>query len=178
MALTNRKLHYWLSIAAALPALIILVTGILLHLKKDFAWIQPPERAGTGEIPAVDFPQVLEACRSVPEAGVEDWGDVRRVDLRPSKGLLKVTTARDWEIQIDAATGRVLHSAYRRSDILEALHDGSWFHAAVKRWVFLPAGAALLVLWATGLWLFLVPLRARRKRARQPQIPPTSPTAA
>lgn len=165
MRLTNRKLHHWLSVAAALPVLVILATGILLHLKKDFAWIQPPERKGAGKAPAVSMDGILAACRAVPEAKVTGWDDIARIDVRPAKGMLKVTTRDAWEIQLDAETGALLQSAFRRSDLIEALHDGSWFHPAVKRWVFLPAGLALSVLWITGVFLFLQPFRARRRGA-------------
>jgi hypothetical protein len=162
--LLNRRIHYWLAAASALPVLVILATGVLLHLKKDAAWIQPPERRGEGTVPSITMERILEAGRGVPEAGVREWSDIRRVDLRPSIGMLKVTSKGNWEIQIDAATGRVLQSAYRRSDLIEQLHDGSWFHDAVKTWIFLPAGIALLVLWVTGIWLFLQPYLARSRR--------------
>jgi uncharacterized iron-regulated membrane protein len=161
--LSNRKVHYWISIAAALPLLIMAATGILLQVKKDFAWIQPAEKTGSGTEPAVTMARILEACRSVPEAGVREWKDIRRIDIRPARGIVKVTTSRNVEVQLDAATGEVLQSAYRRSDMIEQLHDGSWFHPLVKRGVFLPAGLALLALVATGLWLFVVPIRARRR---------------
>jgi uncharacterized iron-regulated membrane protein len=164
--LLNRKVHSWLSLVIALPVLVIVVSGLLLHLKKDLAWIQPPERQGQGGSPAVSMDAILAAARGVPEAGIRGWEDVRRVDLRPGKGLLKVIGKGGWEIQVDAASGEVLQSAYRRSDLLEALHDGSYFHDAVKRWVFLPAGGALLILWITGLVLFFRPFFARRRRTR------------
>lgn len=164
MKVTHRKLHYWVASATALPVLLVILTGLLLQVKKDFAWIQPPERKGSARIPAVSMDAILAACRAVPEAGVKEWADIQRVDLRPSKGLVKVTTAGDWEVQIDAATGAVLHSAYRRSDLIEHLHDGSWFGSAAKRWIFLPSGVALGVLWVTGIWLFLQPFLARRRR--------------
>jgi hypothetical protein len=162
----NRRIHYWLAAVSALPVLVILASGILLHVKKHFAWIQPPERRGEGAAPGITMDRILEAGRGVPEAGVREWSDIRRVDLRPEKGMLKVVSKGDWEIQIDAATGVVLQSAYRRSDLIEQLHDGSWFHDQVKTWIFLPSGIALLVLWVTGLWLFLQPYLARAARSR------------
>lgn len=166
MKWTHRKLHYWVAFATALPVLLVILTGVLLQVKKDFAWIQPPEQKGSGKTPAVTLAAILEACRAVPEAGVQEWADIRRVDLRPSRGLVKVTTSGDWEVQIDAATGAVIHSAYRRSDLIENLHDGSWFGGVAKRWIFLPSGIALGVLWVTGIWLFLQPFLARRRAGR------------
>ena len=162
----NRKVHYWGALVVALPVLIVIVTGILLLLKKDIDWLQPPTASGQGKAPTLSVARILEVSKSVPEAGIAGWADIDRVDLRPRKGVLKVRARNSWEIQIDHQTGEVLHIAYRRSDLIEALHDGSFFHAAAKLWVFLPASVVLLALWVTGVYLFLVPLLARRK-ARQ-----------
>jgi len=158
----NRKIHYWLSIIVALPILVIISSGLLLQTKKHFDWVQPPELRGTGKNPALTLPQILEISRRVPEAEIEDWDDVNRVDVRPSRGMLKVTAKNNWEIQIDAETGAVLQTAYRRSDIIESIHDGSFFHENVKMWIFLPAGVILLLLWLTGIYLFILPIWVKR----------------
>jgi uncharacterized iron-regulated membrane protein len=152
----------------ALPLAIITCTGLLLHFKKQIAWIQPPEHRGAGGDPAVPFDVILERCRTVPQAGIQSWEDVHRIDVRPGRGMLKVTANSGWEVQLDAADGRVLQAAFRRSDVIEALHDGSWFHDAVQMWIFVPAGAGLAVLLATGLYLFLLPILRRRWRRRHP----------
>ena len=70
-----------------------------------------------------------------------------------------------YEVQIDAATGEILQVAVRRSDVIESIHDGTYFHDHFKLWVFLPAGIVLALLVITGLHLFLLPYLARRKRA-------------
>src|SRR5688572_13411650 len=167
LQILNRKVHYWASAAVAIPILVVIVTGLMLQTKKYFAWVQPPEHRGTGTEPAISFAEVIEICRQVPEAGVAGWDDVNRVDVRPSRGMLKVTTKSNYEIQIDTETGGVLQVAYRRSDTIEALHDGSWFADEVKLWVFLPTGLVLLGLWLTGIYLFVLPFLARRRSARR-----------
>lgn len=78
----------------------------------------------------------------------------------PGKGLLKVVSTNRCEIQLCASTGNLLQIAQRRSDLIESLHDGSWFHPAAKLWVFLPVGVVLLGLLLTGLYLFFVPILA------------------
>jgi len=162
-----RKLHYWTSITIALPVLVILSTGVLLQLKKQWSWVQPPERRGTGTVPVVDFDRILASIRSAPELGVSGWQDIRRLDVRPGRGMVKAWLENGWEVQIDLGTGRVLQTAYRRSDLIESIHDGSFF---VGDWsklgLFLPSGLALLVLWCTGLWMFWLPISVRRRRAR------------
>jgi uncharacterized iron-regulated membrane protein len=167
--LALRKIHYWISIAALLPALIIIVTGLLLHFKKQFAWIQPPENRVMNATPALSLPEILDICRSIPELSVSTWADIDRLDVRPARGIIKVIANNRWEAQIDAATGKAIQTAYRRSDFLEALHDGSWFHDSVQLFIFVPAGIILLVLALTGLYLFALPLiRRYRNHHRWP----------
>jgi uncharacterized iron-regulated membrane protein len=164
----TRKLHRWGAILIALPVGVIVVTGLLLQVKKHSRWVQPPELHGSGGPPQISFAQILEIVRGVPEAGIDEWADVDRIDVRPGRGMLKVRNKDFWEVQIDTSTGAVLQSAFRRSDLIETIHDGSWFHDSAKLWVFLPTGAVLLGLWMSGLYLWALPIvkkRAGRQRA-------------
>ncbi len=136
----NRVIHRWGSIAIALPTLIVLVSGVVLQWKKQSSWIQPKTWAGTNQAPQISFPDVLAIVKSVPEAGVQSWAEIDRLDVRPSKGMLKVRCKNRWEIQLDAVTGDVLQVAYRRSDLIESVHDGSFFSDFVKLGVFLRVG--------------------------------------
>lgn len=168
-SLLNRRVHYWATAVLALPILVIVTTGLLLQIKKQWDWVQPPEQQGTPTETPVGFDRLLGALQAEADLGVTGWADVDRLDVRPAKGLVKVKLQSGWEVQLDLATGEVLQTAYRRSDFIEALHDGSFFGGDVtKLGVFLPAGVGLLLLWATGLWLFWMPFSARRrKRAKQ-----------
>ncbi len=78
---------------------------------------------------------------------------------------------------MDLATGDVLHSAYRRSDLIESLHDGSWFHDAAKLYVFLPVAVVVFGLWATGIYLFFLPIAVRWRRKPVTAVPPPSHSA-
>lgn len=161
----NRKLHRWGSLTIAVPFLVVLCTGILLQLKKQFDWVQPPEQRGSPTANALTLGSLLDSVRTVSHAGIQSWDDVDRIDVRPSKGLIKVIGLSRWEVQLDAGTGAVVQTAYRRSDILEQLHDGSWFHDNAKLWLFLPSGIIVLGLWITGMYLFVLPYLARRSNA-------------
>ena len=77
--------------------------------------------------------------------------------LAETTTYLKVRSNNRWEIQIDTHSGEVTQVAYRRSDLIEQIHDGSWFHDKVKLWIFLPSGIILFVLWITGFYMFLLP---------------------
>lgn len=162
--LLNRKIHYWLSIAVAVPILIVITSGILLQVKKQFSWIQPAEQRGKSKTAMISLAQVLEISKTVVEAEIETWEDINRLDVRPSRGMLKVWAKNNWEIQIDTETGAILQTAYRRSDIIESFHDGSFFHDSVKMWIFLPSGIILLILWLTGMYLFILPIWVKRNR--------------
>lgn len=163
----SRKVHRWAALIAALPILIVIGTGILLLLKKDVGWIQPPTMRGEKGPPLLTLEQVLEAAKSAPEAGIGGWEDVDRIDYRPGHGAAKVQGRNRWEVQVCLRTGAVLHTAVRRSDLIEAIHDGSWFHERVKYWVFLPSAVFLLGLWLTGIYLFVLPYWARAARERR-----------
>lgn len=158
----NRKLHRWGAVLVAVPFLVVLCTGILLQIKKQLDWVQPPEHRGGSTVPALSLPDVLARVQAIPQAEIRSWDDVDRVDVRPGKGILKVIGNSRWEVQLDVASGEVLQVAYRRSDLIESLHDGSFFHPLAKLGIFLPVGIVVLMLWITGIYLFLLPYLARR----------------
>jgi len=167
--LLNRKVHYWATAFIALPVVVMICSGLLLQMKKQWTWVQPAEQRGTGTSPRIDLDEILAVVRAVPELGVTGWDDVNRLDLRPSRGIVKVWLESGWEVQVDLGTGRVLQTAYRRSDLIESLHDGSFFAGNFsKLGIFLPTGIVLLVMWVTGLWMFWVPLAAKWKRRSRP----------
>jgi len=172
-----RKIHHWGSILIALPLGMMIGAGILLMLKKEVDWIQPPTVRGATPAPSASFEDLLAAAASVPEAAIRDWHDLDRVDVKPGKGIVKFVANNRWEVQVDAATARVLHVAYRRSDLIEDLHDGSFFADWTKLYLFLPSGVILFTLWLTGLYLFFLPhvknmQKRRRKRTKSQQATP------
>lgn len=167
-----RKIHHWGSIIVALPLMIMIGAGILLMLKKEVSWIQPPTQVGvSADVPVLSFETLFEAARSVEAAGLETWADLDRVDVKPGKGVIKFVGKNRWEVQIDTATGDVLQASYRRSDLIESIHDGSFFADRAKLYVFLPAGIVLFVLWGTGLYLFFLPhVKNYQKRRNKGKI--------
>ncbi len=163
-----RKWHRWAALLIALPFLLVIATGILLQLKKEVPWIQPTTQKGKGKAPALPFAELLAKVKAVPEAEVKNWKDIDRIDVQPGKGVIKVTCKNRWEVQLDAESGALLNSTFRRSDLIESLHDGSWFHDGAKLWIFLPSGVIALTLWFTGIYLFALPWWVKWRRRRQP----------
>jgi uncharacterized iron-regulated membrane protein len=162
----NRKVHYWASAIFALPLLVIILSGLLLQAKKQSTWVQPAEQRGTGTVPVISLEQMLDRVKQVPDMSVAGWDDVNRIDFRPGRGVAKVWLQNGYEVQVDLGTGRVLQVAYRRSDLIESIHDGSFFAGDwTKLGLFLPTGLTVLLLWLGGAWMFWVPFSAKRKRA-------------
>lgn len=151
--------------------LLVIVSGLLLQVKKQVSWVQPPTVKGESpnDLPLQGWEQIVASAKTAPEAAIQSWEDIDRMDVRPSKGIVKVQSKNRWELQIDLASGEVLSSKYRRSDWIESLHDGSFFSDAAKLWVFLPNGLVLLGLWITGFWMWYFPLS--RRWARKPTKP-------
>lgn len=162
----NRKIHYWLSLWLALPMALIAVTGLLLQFKKSLSWVQPPEHRQELTLPLAAWPDLLRAAQADAQLGVRDWNDVERVELRPSKGLIKLITREGQEAQFDTA-GRLLQVMPRRSDTIEALHDGSYFGDAVKFGWFATSALGLVLATLSGIWLFLEPYLAKARRRRR-----------
>ena len=163
---TNRKIHKWVSIVLAIPLLLSLTTGILLLVKKEFNYIQPQTIKGQSKVPTIAFARILTIANSITSADIGDWKDVDRLDVRPSKGIIKIRSHNSTEIQIDFTTGEVLSVAQRRSDFIETLHDGTYFEDNANLWLMLPVAIGALLLLITGLYVFFFPY-VKKGRTRQ-----------
>ena len=162
-----RQIHYWSSIAILLTGGLIAVTGFLLLLKKDVDWLQPPvpEVSRTGATSARVDHLFHAASRAAPEP--LEWDRIDRIDVRPSKGVAKVITDEASEYQVDLHTFEVVSIGHRGSDVVESIHDGSFFADWVKYFLMIPTAIGLFILWATGLYLFVlteIKKRAKKKR--------------
>jgi uncharacterized iron-regulated membrane protein len=163
----NRRTHAWISMCFAVPLVVVIITGILLQLKKQLPFVQPIERAGVTHEPVATPAQYLEAINRGKLDGAVTWKDVQRVDIRPSKGIAKVILKSDVEYQVDLGTGNVLQRELRMSDLIESLHDGSFFAGDIsKLGVFLPAAIGLLVLWVSGIYMFWLPIIVKQRKSR------------
>jgi uncharacterized iron-regulated membrane protein len=167
----NRRTHAWISICFAVPLVVVILSGILLQLKKQLPFVQPVERAGVTHEPVATPAQYLEAINRGKVDGKVTWKDVQRVDIRPSKGIAKVILKSDVEYQVDLGTGHILQRELRMSDFIESLHDGSFFAGDIsKLGVFLPAAIGLLILWLSGIYMFWLPLITKWKKKRRTNL--------
>ena len=148
----NRLYHRWIAIAIAIPMIFIIATGIFLQVRKPVDWIQPPTAKGSQKYaPTASLEQILTQVKSVPEMQVNGWDDIKLLDLRPNKGIIKVRNHNELETQVDAATAEVLQTAQRRNDFVVKMHDFSAWHA--RLWLGLPVRLGGLILFLTGVYL-------------------------
>ncbi len=166
-ARTLRKIHYWASLPLLFTIFVIAVTGSLLALKKDVDALQPPTRAGTPGLPERPIADLARAIAAAPGHAHVTWKDIDRIDIRPADGIAKVVLHSRTEIQVDLATGRPVQIGYRTSDFLETIHDFSILGGWAKYAFSLGSGIVLLLMSATGVYLFLLPMLARRRRRRR-----------
>lgn len=176
----SRHLHLWISLSIFLPVIIVIGSGLLLQVKKEIDWIQPPtqkvnqtplEEATDSSSTIISSQQILQAVQTVSNAQLTRWEDIDRLDIRPNKGIIKVRGNNHWEVQLNAYTGEVLQTAYRRTDTIESIHDGSWFFEGAKLYLFLPAALLLFIVWLTGIVMLFTTLKSkyRKKQARLQQ---------
>lgn len=166
---TNRTIHYWGSAIIIIPLIIVLGSGILLQVKKQLPWVQPKTMKTKERNLTLSFDEILKVSKTVKEANIKSWKDVKLLDVRPGKGITKIRAKNNWEIQIHNKSAEILAVNFRRSDIIESIHDGSWFHDNAKLWLFLPSALILLIITLTGVYMFMKMLPS--KIARKKRVP-------
>jgi len=164
---TFRVWHRTIGVFVAIFLLISSVTGILLSLKKDVPLIQPPTQeisfSSTDTwltIPELEQKSMLALQGKYPE---QKENKVKRIDVRPSKGIAKVIFEEgNWEVQLNAINGEALSIEKRYSDWIESLHDGSIISNLFKLISMNILGISVIFMVITGLWLYFGPKRFRR----------------
>jgi uncharacterized iron-regulated membrane protein len=160
-----RTWHHWIGISVVLFMFITSITGVLLGWKKNVEVLQPATLKGTSTNLQqwISFDRVAAAASAAVDSVVGRTLEIDRMDVRPDKGIIKVTFKEGyWEAQIDATTGKVLSVAQRHADWIEHLHDGSIISDGFKLLYTNYIGLGLLMLAITGFWLWYGPRRIRK----------------
>ena len=164
--------HKWTGICFSLFFLVIAVTGFLLLMKKEFAWIQPPTKVGKKgtEKDFLSMNKLFEIVYAHNHPDFRSLNDIDRVDFRPGKSVYKVRSRHNHsELQVDAVSGEILSQDWRTSDLLEQIHDGSFF----AKWIhdfFMPfVSFGLIFLVFSGMWLWLSPIVRKWRKKRPPK---------
>jgi len=169
-----RRIHRLLGISLFAFFFVVGTTGLLLGWKKHSGGrILPKSYQGSSENLGDWRPfDVLheKACRALREEVSPDLSlELERIDARPEQGMVKFVFVEGfWGIQLDGATGELLHVERRRSDFIENIHDGSILDhllgtsgEQIKLVYTSVMGTALLTFTMTGFWLWIGPKRMR-----------------
>lgn len=148
-------LHLWGGVITALAVGVIGITGVILNHKRGLGLM--PDVAGVdgGLTRALPLDVLADAGRAAlgdPDAPID------RMDVRPDDGYVKVRfdDAEVTEVTVALTDARILHVGPRSDVFMEKLHSGELFGDG---WILLSdaAAVALVVLLATGFWLWLLP---------------------
>ncbi len=101
--------------------------------------------------------------------------EVDRIDVRPGKGIAKVTFKHHYtEIQVDLTSGKILSTERRYNDLIEHIHDGTIVDRLlgtdgepVKVTYTTLTSIGLMLLSFSGFWLWYNPKRIRRIKYHQ-----------
>ncbi len=177
------NLHRWIGLSICLVIATTAVTGFLLLVKKEFTSIQPATQIGAEGTPDqfVSIAVVLAAARDTGDPVFATIDDIERIDFRPGRRVHKVRSIHGHrEVQVDAVTGLVLSDTWRPSDLIESIHDGSWFAQVWHDYGMPIVALALLFLSFSGVYIWATPVlrkRRRRKQVTANRPPVTTPAA-
>jgi hypothetical protein len=173
-----RKIHRATGACLFVFFFIVAATGLLLGWKKNSGGLIMAKSYKGSSTDLKDWLPIdslhKNACKILHDSVSPDLSlNLERIDIRKDKGMVKfVFTENFWGVQLDGATGKLLHLERRRSDFIEKVHDGSildyYFDTSngqIKLFYTSIMGIALLVFTITGFWLWYGPKRMRKKTA-------------
>lgn len=172
----SRSIHRTTGALLFIFFFVVACTGLLLGWKKDSGGVILAKTYQGSSTDLKDWlpihvlhQKALAAMRESvsPNLSLE----LDRIDIRPDKGVAKfVFVEHYWGVQIDGATGGVLHVERRGADFIENVHDGSVLDylvgtsgGQIKLIYTSVMGTALLIFTVSGFWLWYGPKRFRAK---------------
>ena len=183
----SRRVHHTMGSLLFVMFVVVSLTGLLLGWKKHSGGaILPESHRGTSTNPSEWLPihELWSRANELAHRHISpDLSlDLERIDIRPDKGVVKFVFIEDyWGLQLDCATGELLHIERRRSDFIENIHDGSIFDylfqtsdEQVKLVYTTIGGLSLFLFSVTGFWMWFGPKRLRAMRRADARASHTS----
>ena len=167
-----RSLHKWLGLPLIIFFFIIGITSILLAWKKKAELLPPTLKTKVEQGEWISPSEMV----SISEAEMQKIGEsteVDRIDIRPDKGVAKVTFKTHFtEVQLDGLSGEVLSIETRHSDWIEKVHDGSIIDfylggdEATKLTYSTLTALGLILMSMSGFYLWYYPKVIRKIKGR------------
>jgi uncharacterized iron-regulated membrane protein len=170
-----RKVHRITGATLFIFFFVISVSGLLLGWKKnsnDYLLSKTYQGSSTELKNWLPLDSLLTNAKHYLQENIADVSQpkVERIDVRKEQGTVKFVFQKYYGVQVDGATGKLLHVERRRSDFIEGLHDGSfldtYFNTSgnpIKLMYTTVMGLSLLLFTITGFWLWLGPKRMRKQ---------------
>lgn len=174
-----RKIHRYTGVFLFAFFFIIGITGFLLGWKQQFGGvILPKAQKGTSTnlqnwlpIDSLHKKATFYLQKNI-EKGIST--KIRKIDIRQEKGIVKfIFKDHYYGVQLDGATGKLLAIAYRNSDLIEDLHDGSFIdkllgtqYKQFEMFYTLIMSLALVTFTMTGFWLWYGPKRMKKNNSK------------
>ena len=70
------KYHYWAALVVMIPWLIVVTSGLVLQLRYEIPEVRPDYQQGVSKVPYLEYQQVLDVAKTIPELQVEGWSDI------------------------------------------------------------------------------------------------------
>lgn len=167
-----RRIHRWMGIPLIVFFLVIGITSILLAWKKKAELLPPTLKTKVEQGEWISPAEMVRIAELEMEKRGESIG-VDRIDIRPDKGVAKVTFKTHFtEVQLDGFSGEVLSVETRHSDWIEKVHDGSivdyYFGGdeAAKLTYSTLTALGLILMSLSGFYLWYYPKVIRRLKGR------------
>lgn len=161
----TRSLHRWIGLFASLFLAVISVTGFFLAMKDRFAFMRPPVQEAAKLERAQDILPVAQVLQVAFDAGhpeLAEIGHVDRVDYRPKDNVFKVVSKDGYrEVQVDGTQGKVVSDAFRNDQLMEDIHDMSFFADLMHGYLLPLVALFLCFLSISGIVIFLTPIVRR-----------------
>ncbi len=145
--------------------ILVSVTGLLLAWKKKVDWLQPPSQKGASLQSASQVTSLDKIADSVFAEGIPELksiDDIDRFELHTGKGIFKVTSKSGYhEVQVNAETAEVLSVSKRNDQMVEDIHDLSFFNDAFRENVLPFVALCLITLGVSGIIMFFTPIYRR-----------------
>jgi uncharacterized iron-regulated membrane protein len=171
----TRQTHRWVGIVLSIFLVLIAVTGFFLALKAQVGWIRPPEVQAQEVESMAEVISIDAAIASAVGQGnphITSYRDIDRVDFRPRRNIFKILSREGYiEMQVDGKTGEVLSVSKRNDQLIEDLHDLSWFHENFRTLILPAVAIGLLLLAFSGIGMFFTPVYRRWQFNRQKRKP-------
>lgn len=154
---------------------LISISGVLLGLKKNTGLLVSTQKGVSLKLDTwLPIHSLAKRAAAIFRDSIsrDMSADIDRIDIRPDKGVAKFLFKKGyWGVQIDGTSDALLSIEKRRSDFIEDIHDGSILDdlfgtsdEQIKYSYTTFMGLCLLLLVASGFWLWYGPKKVRQNK--------------